>query len=129
MKTTTIGIQINEADYDLLQRIAKDEKRRFSDFKQLIFALGLDIFFSDQHIMIERKDSEIPPDELKQIELNDKLRKTPDFWQLTDEERIAKGYKRGIDRWLSNSHRNDDGKEEDQLIKPLAERIRSFAID
>ena len=40
-KITTLSVRILEKDLDRLQRIAKEQDRRFSDFIQLVFGDGL----------------------------------------------------------------------------------------
>ena len=129
MTFTSLSIQLSESDLDQLQRVAKAENRRFSDLMQLIFAAGLDLYFCEQYVAIERTDSEIPADELKQIELNDKLTSVSGFWQLPEDEREAKGYRKGFSRMISNHDEIKGGKPEDRLIDPIAERIRAIATD
>ena len=129
MAFTSLSVRLSEADLDILKRIAKAENRRLSDLVQLIFGCGVDVMFCEQHVIIDRKDSEIPADELKQIELNEKLMKEDGFWQLKDEERQAKGYRKGFCRHISNHDLIDDKQREDRLIEPLADRIRALAME
>ena len=129
MAFTSLSVRLSEADLDILKRIAKAENRRLSDLVQLIFGCGVDVMFCEQHVIIGRKDSEIPADELKQIELNEKLMKEDGFWQLKDEERQAKGYRKGFCRHISNHDLIDDKQREDRLIEPLADRIRALAME
>ena len=124
-----VSIQLSDSDLSLLQRIAKSEDRRFQDLMQLIFANGLDCYFFDEYVSVERTDSEIPAEELKQIALNDTLSKEKGFWQLSGEERSAKGYKTGFSRTVSNHDASQGGDPQDLLIAPIAERIRSLALD
>ena len=128
MAFTSLPVRLSEADLNLLQRIAKSENRRLSDLVQLVFACGLDVMFCETHVIINREDSEIPADELKQIKLNEKLMEEDGFWQLTAEERQAKGYRKGFCRHISNHDLIDGNKREDRLIDPLADRIRALAM-
>ena len=124
-----VSIQLSDSDLSLLQRVAKAEDRRFQDLMQLIFANGLDCYFFDEYVSVERIDSEISAEELKQIALNDTLSKEKGFWQLSEEERIAKGYKKGFCRTISNHDISKSSDPQDLLIAPIAERIRSLALD
>ena len=57
--TKEFTIKVSDKDYDLIQRIAKQEKRRLSDFAQLLFAEGLDYFFCEQQLCFKKHDDEL----------------------------------------------------------------------
>ena len=120
--TASITITLSEQDLINLRKIAKATNRRFNDFKQLIFAEGLEYFFTEEHVMIKRDDNEIEKDELDQIILNEKLMAEPgtNMDQMKD-----KGYVSGVSRYLCN----DYGSNDDKLIRPIIERLRSSACD
>ena len=125
-----IEITIPDKDYDLLTRIAKEQKRRLSDMHYLIYAEGLHFFFCETDVNIDKKDSEYTEEEKKQKVLNKKLEKDHDgFWKKEDEERKKLGYK-PVRTYMSNheyDHENDEYN--DGLIKPLAERIESYVYE
>ena len=125
-----IEISIPDKDYDLLTRIAQDQKRRLSDMHYLIYAEGVNYFFCETDVNVEKKDSEFTEEEKKQKELNKKLEKDIEgFWGLTCEERKEKGWKH-VKQFMSNHEYDSKTKEcSDGLIKPLTERIESYALN
>tara|TARA_B100000287_G_scaffold120224_1_gene112125 strand:+ start:173 stop:565 length:393 start_codon:yes stop_codon:yes gene_type:complete len=126
--TKEIKIKVSDKDYDLIQRIAKSEKRRFSDFTQLVFAEGLDYFFCEESICFKKRDDELTEEEHKQIKINDELSKQEGWYDLDYEEKVVKGYKQ-VHQWWENHLYNQETKEhDDNLIKPLVESIQSFAV-
>ena len=124
-----IEITIPDKDYDLLTRIAKEQKRRLSDMHYLIYAEGLTFFFCETNILIKRLDSEFTEEEKKQNKINDKLEKIKGWYKLDDKVQEEKGYK-FVSHWLSNNQWNKKTeKYDDTLIKPLAERIESYVLE
>ena len=125
-----IEISIPDKDYDLLTRIAKSEKRRLSDMNYLAYAEGIGYLFCETDVTIKKLDSEFTEEEKNQIKLNEKLEKENDnFWQLSCEERKAKGFKH-VKQYMSNHEYDSETKEcSDGLIKPLTERIESYAFN
>jgi len=125
-----IEITIPDKDYDLLTRIAKEQKRRLSDMHYLIYAEGLGYLFCETDITIEKLDSEFTEEEKKQIKLNEKLEEDiEDFWNLSFKEREAKGFKH-VKHYMSNQEYDQETKKHsDGLIKPLAERIESYVLE
>ena len=125
-----IEISIPDKDYDLLTRIAQNQKRRLSDLHYLIYSEGINYFFCETDVNIEKKDFEYTEEEKKQKALNKKLEKDHDgFWKKEDKERKKLGYK-PVRTYMSNheyDHENDEYK--DGLIKPLAERIESYSFN
>jgi|TARA_R100001443_G_scaffold27558_2_gene40759 hypothetical protein len=125
-----IEISIPDKDYDLLTRIAQDQKRRLSDLHYLAYAEGLGYLFCETDVTIKKLDSEFTEEEKKQIKINEKLEKEiEDFWHLSCEERKAKGYKQ-VREYMSNHEYDQETKKySDGLIKPLTERIESYAFN
>ena len=128
MTYETLSIRIPSSDLDMLKRLAAEENRRMSDLLLLVFAHGLECHFHNI-ISIERKDEEIPENELKQVKLNEKLMEEDGFWRLTEEERKAKGWVPNMHRRISNWERHGDAKPVDRLIAPMVERLRALATD
>jgi len=124
-----IEISIPDKDYDLLTRIAKADKRRLSDMHYLIYAEGLGYLFCETDVTIQKLDSEFTEEETKQIAINDKFEKeNDDFWQLSVEAREEKGWKY-VKKYISNHEYDSKTKVcSDGLIKPLTERIESYAL-
>ena len=125
-----IEITIPDKDYDLLTRIAQDQKRRLSDLHYLIYAEGVNYFFCETDVNVEKKDSEFTEEEKKQKELNKKLEEEiENFWGLTCDQRKEKGWKH-VNTFMSNHQYNSEGKDySDQLIEPLVKRIESYSFN
>jgi hypothetical protein len=117
-----LSIEISAADVSMLRRIAKTQHRRFDDMLQLVFASGLDSYFCEENVYVDKLQEEYTEDELKQNELNDKIK--TDI-QTGWEDMKAAGYVT-VDKYFSNSHYSAD---DDDLIRPIADRIRSICLD
>ena len=126
--TKEITIKVSDKDYDLIQRIAKQEKRKLSDFSYLLFAEGLKFFFCEEHICFKKHDDELTEEEHKQIKINDELRKQDGWYNLDFPEKAAQGFKQ-VKEWWENHFYNQETKEyEDNLIEPLVERLENYAL-
>ena len=126
--TKEITIKVSDKDYDLIQRIAKQEKRKLSDFSYLLFAEGLKFFFCEEHICFKKHDDELTEEEHKQIKINDELRKQDGWYNLDFPEKAAQGFKQ-VKEWWDNHFYNQETKEyEDNLIEPLVERLENYAL-
>ena len=127
--TKEITIKVSDKDYDLIQRIAKQEKRKLSDFSYLLFAEGLKFFFCEEHICFKKHDDELTEEEHKQIKINDELRKQDGWYELDFTEKVAQGFKQ-VKEWWENHFYNQETKEyEDNLIEPLVERLENYALE
>ena len=126
--TKEITIKVSDKDYDLIQRIAKQEKRKLSDFSYLLFAEGLKFFFCEEVICFKKHDDELTEEEHKQIKINDELRKQDGWYELDFTEKVAQGFKQ-VKEWWENHFYNQETKEyEDNLIEPLVERLENYAL-
>ena len=127
--TKEITIKVSDKDYDLIQRIAKQEKRKLSDFSYLLFAEGLKFFFCEEHICFKKHDDELTEEEHKQIKINDELRKQDGWYNLDFPEKAAQGFKQ-VKEWWENHFYNQETKEyEDNLIEPLVKRLENYALE
>ena len=127
--TKEITIKVSDKDYDLIQRIAKQEKRKLSDFSYLLFAEGLKFFFCEEVICFKKHDDELTEEEHKQIKINDELRKQDGWYELDFTEKVAQGFKQ-VKEWWENHFYNQETKEyEDNLIEPLVERLENYALE
>ena len=127
--TKEITIKVSDKDYDLIQRIAKQEKRKLSDFSYLLFAEGLKFFFCEEHICFRKHDDELTEEEHKQIKINDELRKQDGWYQLDYNEKVVQGFKQ-VKEWWENHFYNQETKEyEDNLIEPLVKRLENYALE
>ena len=127
--TKEITIKVSDKDYDLIQRIAKQEKRKLSDFSYLLFAEGLKFFFCEEHICFKKHDDELTEEEHKQIKINDELRKQDGWYELDFTEKVAQGFKQ-VKEWWENHFYNQETKEyEDNLIEPLVKRLENYALE
>ena len=125
-----IEIFIPDKDYDLLTRIAQDQKRRLSDLHYLIYSEGINYFFCETDVNIEKKDSEYTEEEKKQMELNKKLEKDiKGFWKLSCDERKEKGWKHVKTHMSNHQYDSESESYSDVLIKPLCERIESYSFN
>ena len=127
--TKEITIKVSDKDYDLIQRIAKQEKRKLSDFSYLLFAEGLKFFFCEDVICFKKHDDELTEEEHKQIKINDELRKQDGWYQLDYNEKVVQGFKQ-VKEWWENHFYNQETKEyEDNLIEPLVKRLENYALE
>ena len=127
--TKEITIKVSDKDYDFIQRIAKQEKRKLSDFSYLLFAEGLKFFFCEEHICFKKHDDELTEEEHKQIKINDELRKQDGWYNLDFPEKAAQGFKQ-VKEWWENHFYNQETKEyEDNLIEPLVKRLENYALE
>lgn len=127
--TKEITIKVSDKDYDLIQRIAKEEKRKLSDFSYLLFAEGLKFFFCEEHICFKKHDDELTEEEHKQIKINDELRKQDGWYNLDFPEKVAQGFVQ-VREWWENHFYNQETKEyEDNLIEPLVKRLENYALE
>ena len=123
-----LEINLSDKDYSLLSRIAKSEGRRLSDLTYLLLGKGLEIFFCETMVYIDKEADDYSAQDLAQMKKNAELEKTKGWIKLDWEERKAKGYNH-ISSSLSNHvHSEELGRCHDPLIEPLAERITSYAI-
>tara|TARA_Y100000401_G_scaffold52661_1_gene41318 strand:- start:538 stop:915 length:378 start_codon:yes stop_codon:yes gene_type:complete len=121
----TITIQISAADKAMLKRIAKSVDRRFADLNQLIFARGLEIFFCDDDVWVEKLPDEYTKEERQQQEKNKAIRENPEIngWDAQQKAGFVV-----VRECISNHERKPDGEGcHDPLIEPIAKRIRAIA--
>ena len=127
--TKEITIKVSDKDYDLIQRIAKQEKRKLSDFSYLLFAEGLKFFFCEEQICFKKHDNELTEEEHKQIKINDELRKQEGFYDLDYKDKVKQGYKQVFEWWENSIYNHETEKHDDNLIKPIVKSVQSFAIE
>jgi len=127
--TKEITIKVSDKDYDLIQRIAKEEKRRLSDFSNLLFAEGLKFFFCEHGICFKKRDDELTEEEKKQIKINDELSKQNGWYDLDYNEKVVQGFKQVHEWWENYFYNQETKKHEDNLIDPLVERIENYALE
>ena len=127
--TKEITIKVSDKDYDFIQRIAKSEKRKLSDFTQLVFAEGLDYFFCDDVVCFKKHDDEFTEEEKKQIKINDELRKQDGWYELDHEEKVVQGYKQVFEYWENHAYNQETKEHQDNLIKPIVKRLENYALE
>jgi hypothetical protein len=124
-----LKISVSDKDYDLLTRISKDQQRRLSDLNYLLYAKGLDLFFCETMVSVEKHDNEYTKEDREQQKKNAELEKTEGWSKLDYSERESKGYEH-VCSYISNHEYNSKTKTyTDKLIDPLAEKIESYAIE
>ena len=127
--TKEITIKVSDKDYDLIQRIAKQEKRKLSDFSYLLFAEGLKFFFCEEVICFKKHDDELTEEEHKQIKINDELRKQDGWYQLDYNEKVVQGFKQVKEWWENHFYNKETEEYEDNLIEPLVKRLENYALE
>ena len=116
-----LTIKLTEQQYDLIERIAKEDKRRMKDLAYLFFSEGIKYFYMDTGLSIEKLPHEYSKEEQAQIKKNEKLAKTAGWSSLDYEKRAAKGYKH-ISPWMGTF---DDGE---TFIDRLSKDVSSNAF-
>ena len=124
-----LEINLPDKDYSILKRIAKSEGRRLTDLTYLLLGKGLDIFFCETMVHIDREPDEYSAKDLAQMKKNAELEKTKGWKQLDWDEMKAKGYKPVRTTFSNHEYSEELGKCHDPLIEPLAERIKSYATE
>jgi len=119
--TKIIELKLTDYQYDLLSRIAAEDKRRLNDLFYLLFGEGIKFFYSDNGISIKKKPFEYTEEENKQLAKNEELQKTKGFNSLSYEEKALKGYKH-VCPWMGNF---DEGE---TFIDKLAAEITNNAF-
>lgn len=121
----TITIQISVADKAMMKRIAKSVDRRSADLNQLIFARGLEFFFCEEHVWVDKLPDEYTEEERQQQEKNKVIRENPEIngW---DAQQKA-GYV-VVRECITNHDPKPDGDgHHDPLVQPIAKRLRAIA--
>ncbi len=119
--TKVIKLKLTDYQYDLLSRIAAEDKRRLNDLFYLLFGEGIKFFYSDNGISIKKKPFEYTEEENKQLAKNEELQKTKGFNSLSYEEKALKGYKH-VCPWMGNF---DEGE---TFIDKLAAEVTNNAF-
>ncbi len=124
-----LEINLSDKDYSLLNRIAKAEGRRLTDLTYLILGKGLNIFFCETMVYVDKEPDEYSAKDLAQMKKNAELEKTKGWKQLDWQEMKAKGYNHISNSLSNHEHSKELGRCHDPLIEPLAERIESYATE
>ena len=124
-----LEINLPDKDYSILKRIAKSEGRRLTDLTYLLLAKGLEVFFCETLVYIDKEPDDYSAKDLAQMKKNAELERTEGWLKLDWHERKAKGYDH-VSSSLSNHVQSEElGRCHDPLIEPLAERIESYATE
>mgnify|MGYP003126248365 FL=1 len=124
-----LEINLPDKDYSILKRIAKSEGRRLTDLTYLLLGKGLDVFFCETLVYIDKEPDDYSSKDLAQMKKNAELEKSEGWQKLDWHERKAKGYEH-VSTSLSNHVQSEElGRCHDPLIEPLAERIESYATE
>jgi hypothetical protein len=124
----TLTIKVSAADHKKLKAIAADQGRRLDDLSQLVYAQGLEIFYCETMVSIDKEPHEYTEKENLQLAKNKQLEASKGWSDLDWEQRKKRGYEH-VSKFISNHERDDSGQYVDRLIDPLAERIKAFATD
>jgi len=124
-----LEINLPDKDYSILKRIAKSEGRRLSDLTYLLLGRGLDAFFCETMVHIDKEADEYSAKDLAQLKKNAELEKTEGWRKLDWREREAKGYEHVSTSLSNHEHSEELGRCHDPLIEPLGERIESYAVE
>ena len=124
-----LEINLPDKDYSILKRIAKSEGRRLTDLTYLLLGKGLDVFFCETLVYIDKEPDDYSSKDLAQMKKNAELEKTEGWIKLDWHERRAKGYEHVDSKLRNHEHSEELGRCHDPLIEPLAERIESYATE
>jgi hypothetical protein len=124
-----LEINLTDKDYSLLKRIAKSEGRRLTDLTYLLLGRGLDVFFCETMVHIDKEPDDYSAKDLAQMKKNAELEKTEGWTKLDWHERKAKGYEHVCTNLSNHEHSEELGRCHDPLIEPLAERIENYAVE
>ena len=124
-----LEINLPDKDYSILKRIAKSEGRRLSDLTYLLLGRGLDIFFCETMVHIDKEPDEYSAKDLAQLKKNAELEKTEGWTSLDWHERKLKVMNTFLLSLSNHEHSEELGRCHDPLIEPLAERIESYAVE
>ena len=91
--TETVELKLTDKQFDLLSRIAAEDKRRLGDLFYLLFGEGLKYFYMETGLSIEKKPNEYSKEDKHQLAKNKHLEATDGWNSLDYTERQAKGYK------------------------------------
>tara|TARA_B100001250_G_C19365228_1_gene599455 strand:+ start:209 stop:601 length:393 start_codon:yes stop_codon:yes gene_type:complete len=123
----SLSIELPDKDHSILSRVAVDQDRRLKDLIYLLMSRGIESYFCETSVSIKKEDDEYTEEDNNQLKKNKELELTKGWTSLTWEEQKAKGFEY-VCSYLHN-HERKDGKYTDPLIDPLAERIKSYAIE
>ena len=98
------------------------------DLAQILFATGLSFQFCEEMVHIKKEEDELTEEQKAQIKVNRELIKNA-YYSLTEEEKAKTAYKDVEDAWKNYGPANGDTYGFDNLIEPMAKRIKRFAID
>jgi hypothetical protein len=129
MSTSEITIKLSAADLDMLRRIAKSENRRLQDLSQIVFGIGLEMFFCELDICFKKEENELTAEEIAQKKINLDLVQNHNYYGLSEDDRKKTAYNWVETCWTNRGERDESGQLSDNLIEPIAQRIRSFALD
>ena len=124
-----LEINLTDKDYSLLKRIAKSEGRRLTDLTYLLLAKGLEVFFCETLVYIDKEPDDYSAKDLAQMKKNAELERTEGWLKLDWHERKAKGYEHVSTSLSNHEHSEELGRCHDPLIEPLAERIENYAVE
>ena len=114
-----LEINLSDKDYSLLSRIAKSEGRRLTDLTYLILGKGLNIFFCETMVYVDKEPDEYSAKDLAQLKKNAELEKTKGWKQLDWQEMKDKGYNHISNSLSNHEHSKELGRCHDPLIEPL----------
>ena len=123
----SLSIELPDKDHSILSRVAVDQDRRLKDLIYLLMSRGIESYFCETSVSIKKEDDEYTEEDNNQLKKNKELELTKGWTSLTWDEQKAKGFEY-VSSYLHN-HVRKDGKYTDPLIDPLAERIKSYAIE
>ena len=113
-----LSLPLTNHQYNLLERLAKAENRKFNDYLYLIIAEGLRFLHDEHNVYVKKLETEYTKEETDRIAKNAELEKTEGWNVLNHEEKKAKGWDYNPSDYL-----------EDDFIGKLEEEIRNLVID
>ena len=121
-----LSLPLTDKQYDLFSRIAKYEDRKVTDLFRLIVSEGLNYYWSERSILLDKKPDEFSEEDKKQKIKNEKIEKDLEkenkkWHQLTTEELKKIGYKRIEDQWRGGGYTSGGA---DDVIEKLSNEIK-----
>ena len=130
MSNSEITIKLSAADLKMLRRIAKAENRRLQDLAQIMFGIGLEIFFCETVVCFKKEENELTAEEIAQKKINYDLVHNHNYYSLSEEDRKKTAYKNVETCWTNYGDRDEETNQRvDNLVDPIAKRIKAFAVD
>ena len=90
--TKTVELKFSDKQYDMISRIAEEDKRRIDDLFYIFLAEGVKFFYMDNGLCIKKRPDEYSAEEIAQKAKNKELMAQEGFNHLPYEKQKAQGF-------------------------------------